>query len=208
MGGEGSGRFRRSGAKRTVDDLLALDVRPWARQGLLVDGQWFAARISGRGAGYPLTVQVEGDTVRILHQLEGPPGQVPMGFRVQLDRTYPRFGGVRYWFLCPRPDCGRRVALVYVAGREFVCRRCLGLAYESQRENRRWRALRRSQKVRMRLEGSANILMPFPPRPRGMHSTTYMPLLRRMFEAEQLFWSGSREQRTSRPPAWPDSGTS
>ena len=198
MGGEGSGRYRRSGARPTVDQVPRLDIRPWARQGLLVDGQWFAAPILGRGAGYPLTVEVKCDAVRVLRQFEAPPGRAPIGLRVQLGRTYPRLGGVRWWFLCPRLDCGRRVALLYVAGREFVCRRCLGLTYESQRENRRWRALRRSQKVRMRLGGSANVLTPFPPRPRGMHVSTYTGHLRRMFEAEQMFWSDSQEQRRSK----------
>lgn len=47
-----------------------------------------------------------------------------------LTTTTPRFGGLRYWFLCPR--CGRRVGKLYYAHR-WACRRCLNLAYQSQR---------------------------------------------------------------------------
>ena len=56
MGGEGSGRYRRSGAKRTIEEVPALDVRAWAREGLLVEGQWFAATMTGRGGGHSVTV--------------------------------------------------------------------------------------------------------------------------------------------------------
>lgn len=47
-----------------------------------------------------------------------------------LTSTTPRFGGFRYWFLCPR--CGRRVEKLYYAHR-WACRRCHDLAYQSQR---------------------------------------------------------------------------
>ena len=207
MGGEGSGRFRRRGAKRTVEDVPALDVRAWARRGLLIPGQWFSASFVGRGHGFPVTVQVEGDSVRILRQLDAPLGHAPISFRVELDRTYPRFGGWRWWARCPRPDCGRRVALVYVDGLEFACRRCLGLGYPSQRENRRWRALRTAQKVRVRLGGDANVTRPFPRRPRGMHRCTYTRLLKVITEAEQTFWLGSRHGRDKSPSPVPSTGS-
>jgi hypothetical protein len=51
--------------------------------------------------------------------------------------TRPRFGGLRWWFVCPltvngRP-CGRRVGKLYLppAGRYFGCRHCHDLTYTS-----------------------------------------------------------------------------
>jgi hypothetical protein len=58
----------------------------------------------------------------------------------------------------------------------FACRHCCGLAYRSQQETPRHRAISRVQKLRMRLGGSANLLKRFPKRPRGMHRLTYYRL--------------------------------
>ena len=63
-------------------------------------------------------------------------------------------------------------------GRYFLCRRGHGLAYESTRESRGDRAVRKAQKVRMRLGGTANLLAPSPPTPQGMHWRTYERLAR------------------------------
>ena len=59
----------------------------------------------------------------------------------------------------------------------FACRHCCGLAYASQQEIPRHRAISRAQKARIRLGGSANLTAPFPARPRGMHRMTYYRLL-------------------------------
>jgi hypothetical protein len=77
------------------------------------------------------------------------------------------FGGERPWFICPGAGRGRRVAVLYGLGRYFLCRHCYDLCYESQREDKTHRALRRAQKIRKRLEGSANMMEPFPERPKG-----------------------------------------
>lgn len=58
---------------------------------------------------------------------DGTPRTTWGGFH--LTTTTPRFGGLRYWFLCPR--CGRRVGKLYHVER-WACRRCHNLAYQSQ----------------------------------------------------------------------------
>jgi hypothetical protein len=49
---------------------------------------------------------------------------------------------------------GRRVALLYRAGPLFACRRCLGLVHASKQKVPAARAMRRAQKIKMRLGGS------------------------------------------------------
>jgi hypothetical protein len=63
-------------------------------------------------------------------------------YKVQLTTTPCKFGGVRYWFICPFSRngvyCGRRVAKLYKAPGEssFACRHCNNLSYESRNECR------------------------------------------------------------------------
>jgi hypothetical protein len=67
--------------------------------------------------------------------------------RVALTTTRPRFGGLRWWFVCPlvvggRP-CGRRAGKLYLPprGRYFGCRRCYDLSYTSSQESRKYDGL-------------------------------------------------------------------
>jgi hypothetical protein len=105
-----------------------------------------------------------------------------LGQRVPLVWTRCHLGGARPWFQCTGHSdgqgCGRRAAKLYL-GRSsaFACRCCHNLAYASQSENPRYRAISRAQKLRMRLGASANLLERFPPKPRGMHRRTYYRLL-------------------------------
>jgi hypothetical protein len=53
--------------------------------------------------------------------------------KVKLTTTQPNYGGTRYWFVCPRVGCGRRVAKLYVTDSGIcACRLCLRLVYECQ----------------------------------------------------------------------------
>ncbi len=93
---------------------------------------------------------------------------------VEMDWTRLPSGGQRPWFLCP--SCDRRCAVLYSLGSRIICRKCGRLSYESQNEPRHFRALRKAQKIRGRLGGSANMTEPFPIRPRYMHRRTYQRL--------------------------------
>jgi hypothetical protein len=70
------------------------------------------------------------------------------------------------------------VALLYLAGELFACRRCYDLAYASQQESLWCRGLGKAQKIRMQLGGSPNMVDVFPDRPKGMHWKTYDRLRR------------------------------
>jgi hypothetical protein len=110
--------------------------------------------------------------------------------RVPLVWTRCHFGGARPWFRCVAHvggrSCGRRVAKLYLRDvAVFACRQCCGLAYASQSENPRYHAISRVQKIRVRLGGSANLVEPFPKKPRGMHRWTYYRLLARAMAAQE-----------------------
>ena len=104
---------------------------------------------------------------------------IPTG-NLRTTRTRLPSGGFRPWFLCP--SCGRRCGILYSFGSHYICRICGRLSHESQNETRPFRALRKVQKIRIRLGGSANMTEPFPSRPRYMHHRTYQNL-KRQYEA-------------------------
>jgi hypothetical protein len=111
--------------------------------------------------------------------------------------------GERPWFICPGAECGRRVAVLYGPGRYFLCRHCYDLVYQSQRENKIYRSLHRAQNIRKRLGGSANMMEPFPEKPKGMHWQTYERLWWEHHDAEmeQLIrmreWLDKTQQKVS-----------
>jgi cytosine/adenosine deaminase-related metal-dependent hydrolase len=101
-----------------------------------------------------------------------------------------RLGGGRPYFICPGivngNICSRWVTKLYGADTHFLCRHCYRLAYSSQRENRSDRALRRANKLRMRLGGEPGMVSAFPPRPKSMHYQTYKRLQSAAANAEIL----------------------
>ena len=104
---------------------------------------------------------------------------------VYFDWTPCHYGGERRWFICPMRGCGKRVAVLYGAGKYFACRHCYDLAYESQRENSYGRALRRKHKIIERLGGEISDLF-YPDKPKGMHWKTYDRLIAEAQYYEQV----------------------
>jgi hypothetical protein len=80
--------------------------------------------------------------------------QESLDYRVRLTTTQPRFGGLRWWFVCPLGvngrACSRRVGKLYLppGRRYFGCRHCHGLTYTSaQTHDKRMDALRRNPEL-------------------------------------------------------------
>jgi hypothetical protein len=167
MGGPGSGNhyhWWRSGKKTTVEECLDLDANRWTREGILKAGvhRWGGWRWVYHG-GRENRITYEVNTldparpfVRLSYTLTHARTQEreALAYRVALTTTRPRFGGLRWWFVCPlgvggRP-CGRRVGKLYLppGGRYFGCRHCHALTYESaQTHDRRVSALRRNPEL-------------------------------------------------------------
>jgi hypothetical protein len=89
---------------------------------------------------------------------------------VPFTTTATAFGGRRRWFACPQ--CARPCRVLFGNGR-FLCRRCWGIGYRSQRESRWSRTISRMQKLRARLGGSASLLEPFPST--AIHAQSHVP---------------------------------
>ncbi len=175
MGGYNSGR--RWDRKLTTSEYGHLDVREWARMGLLHAGRSFFW--PGCRAQVLPPIKVGDRPSRLIVSLFWNNGRGQAGEHkctVWMEWTRCNYGGFRPWFLCPVPACGRRVALLYLHYRysgNLACRHCHQLSYYSQQQTPSGRGLYRAQAIRMRLSGSANCTEPFPEKPKGMHDRTY-----------------------------------
>jgi len=190
LGGSGSGRWYRYGAKETTYGMINLDVNYLSRNGNFASNQ----------LSY-MTWSRDNEAICTINtRMEGP--YLVLGYRrrlrngdwqgseerVLLSYTSCNYGGRRPWFICPgvknSVPCQRRVAKLYAAGSYLLCRHCYNLAYDSQREALRHRLLYKAQGIRRRLGGSVDMGEPFPWKPKGMHWKTYERLRRKAEHAE------------------------
>jgi hypothetical protein len=197
VGGLGSGNRYRFSKKTTTEECHSLDIRELHREGLLKPGCRFRSSWSRAGEE---TASIRGfayrDQVVLSYRHRGGLGGEweDVEEPVSLEWTPCNFGGERPWFICPGVACRRRVAVLYGRGKYFLCRHCYDLSYQSQREDKKDRSLRRARKIRVHLGGSVNMLEPFPERPKGMHLETYMRLFWEHHEAEMEHPAGMRER--------------
>ncbi len=86
------------------------------------------------------------------------------------------FGGVRWWFRCPR--CGRRRARLYAIGGSLQCRECARLVYATQRMDcglrLQWKGIKLLRRAGLPPGTTgARPSETFPARPSGMHRHTF-----------------------------------
>jgi hypothetical protein len=151
MGGLGSGNRYRFSKKTTTEECQTVDIRYLRRNGLLSPGWGFSLSWSraGRETGSIRAVVYRDHVILSYRHRSGLGGEwEDVEEPVSLEWTPCNFGGERPWFLCPRAICRRRVAIVYGRGKYFLCRHCYDLFYQTQREDKNDRALRRARKIR------------------------------------------------------------
>lgn len=175
MGGYGSGR--KNGASCT-EDYRSIDIRRWQRDGLMspgryLDWQWYA---DGKHVA-SIGVRVGNDELRLIYKYQRNNSDWEnLDYPVAIETTPCNFGSERYWFLCPTQGCGRRSAILYLAGKYFACRYCNALAYQSQREDQSDRLMRKASKIRRKLKWVPGIANPNGLKPKGMHWKTFWRL--------------------------------
>jgi hypothetical protein len=165
-----------------VESALALEVRALARAGALsgIGGEltlsWRRSRTKEVLAEVTITtvLEVGSNRIRISAKLgtvgrqQALPTQI-----VWLETTVPPFGGVRWWFVCPR--FGKRVGKLYLppGAHVFASREAHQLGYMSQRETAQDRAFSRARRLRHKIGGGDNLVEPLPWKPKGMRWKTY-----------------------------------
>jgi hypothetical protein len=123
-----------------------LDTRGILKAGVHHSGSWAWFRDESRteltsAIGYEVNTLTKPPWVRLFYTFTE--RQDRLDYRIRLVTTRPRFGGLRWWFICPllvsgRP-CGRRVGKLHLPphARYFGCRHCYDLTYTSCQESRK-----------------------------------------------------------------------
>ena len=189
MGGSGSGRWFRHGAKRIVETSNVIDIRHLHRDGLLEPGNFLRLVWSRRGqpVGH-ISVHVEHHRIRLMYRLEkGEDGWQAFDQTVNITRTPCHYGGSRPWFFCPA--CYRRVAVICGVGTYFLCRHCHNLAYQSQNSDKADRLIEKTRKIRRRLGADERLGEPVVFKPKNMHQKTFDRLRHKVRRTEGQFWS-------------------
>lgn len=170
MGGPGSGSWYRFGGKTLVEGCLYLDVNQFNRDGWLQAGQWSNLKWTN---GANIDVKTMASAIELSYTISRDGRSEQVRYQVALTWTQCNYGGKRPWFICPRDGCGRRVGMLYLDGKYFLCRHCHNLAYRSQREGKEWRLLHRSQEKFRKLGVGDRDDLYFAQKPKGMHWKTY-----------------------------------
>ena len=175
--GRGGSRYGagRPGWHVKAEHCLRLDVRKLARSKVLAGGvfswRWTYSH-SGEESG-SITIFSRPDGLRLSFSQNGQ----PCSHEVGIVRTACHYGGTRPWLLCP--PCGASVAVLYLRGGRFICRRCARVVYASQSEDLIGRAWRRQAKLEARLGDDWE-------RPKGMHHATRTRLVKAILVCEDL----------------------
>jgi len=164
-----------------AEDAPALDMREIRRLGLVKPGECMVdtLRWSQRGlAVAEARVRVdlsnpEAGTLTLTVVGQRRPAQV-----VAIEGAPCRYGGHRFYFICP--DQGRRCEVLRLVAGRFASRQAHRLSYAAQGMDELGRARKRRQKLRTRLDGEG-----LQARPRGRH---------RYDLAERLRWATMTER--------------
>jgi len=131
------------GKKAEVEDYCKLDIR-WLNQNGYLRNFYIGHLQIGPNCKVGIETSVFDDTkyARIWYDQTDRKGkQRSFNEKIFIETTPCRFGGERYWFICPRDlsgldFCGRRVAVLYLTDNFFGCRHCLNLTYQSRNYGR------------------------------------------------------------------------
>jgi hypothetical protein len=210
MGGFGSGR---TGGWPTVEGCSSLVIsidcimaslrralgkikRPFPTDGDILQVQWFPLCWTRSGEDEPwaevelrLELHTDAGTAWFRYDVDHFNRSTgPQHYPVRMITTPCRYGGVRWWWLCPAT--GRKVAKLYLpnGGVRFLSRGygAYRLGYGSQRHGRVDRMHARSKSLYKSLGANyqGNYGERWPPKPKGMHWRTYNAICDRL-EGEQ-----------------------
>ncbi|ACL63271.1 hypothetical protein [Methylobacterium nodulans] len=190
MGGINSGNW---GGRPTVEDCLALNLPKLLRDRAVRPGHTTAGTLTWSSPhseqtrasiGYTAILGQEHGRIRLQYRTAQRGTAIDHDYTIALLATAQPFGGWRWWFICPK--AGTRTAKLYLPSGAaiFASRQAHRLAYWSQRESPRNRAISRAFKLRHQLGDRHGGIGCYIDKPKGMHRSTFERRIARLQRAE------------------------
>jgi hypothetical protein len=154
-----------------VESALYIDMRMLRRLGLLRAGECVHDTVRWSNGGLRVAEarlrvdlsDIDAATITITADIP----HSPVRQRIAVEALPCRFGGHRFYFLCP--DDGHRCEVLYLRLGRFASRRAHSLGYAVQSMDELSRVRRRRRKLRERLDGKG-----LTPRPRGANRYAFV----------------------------------
>ena len=134
-----------------IEQVKTIDIRFMNKMGLLAPGvprimSWTSRNKNIGSINYILK---ETDLILNYNYSDPDDEQQSVELVINIDETPCNYGGRRKWFLCP--ECIRRVAILCLCGKFFLCRHCYQLPYRSQQQGRATRYQYQAGKIKEQL---------------------------------------------------------
>lgn len=133
MGGYNSGPHS---PKPATSEAKRVDIRYMRRHGLLrpYHGGALQWTCNGEPSGH-IRYTVYQESIELAYKVSVNGGDwQDVWYTVQLEDVPCRYGGVRHYFRCPARNCNRRCEVLYYSNNlYFLCRKCCGYLYPSQK---------------------------------------------------------------------------
>ena len=173
-------------SKIQVESLRAMDSRIMQKQGIFKNGtgsySWWHADTKEIRSAIDYSYQDQQLTLSYLCNGES------YCYAIRIDQTACHYGGTRSWFICPSPQCRKRVAKLYLSeSGYFTCRHCNNANYAIQQMSEKDKPRYHMHKMRDKLGWSYNHV-PFIKRinkPLNMHHKTFKTMVAKHDEYER-----------------------
>lgn len=182
------GRGFKYDSKLTTNYCFSLDIHWLKKNGYIqkkciVSGT-LSMRFRNSGRTFQSLIESKEKAVRLVYKHAGE----KLSYSIPLTYSECNYGGKRPWFVCPNKNCSKRVGVLFLRGKYFLCRHCHNLAYETQNMSEQFRLLEKAQNIRERIDGSTSTVERFPSRPKGMHMRTYLKRWHRYDKTLNASW--------------------
>src|SRR5687768_16736718 len=105
---------------RTTEEVKRIEVTYLRKEGLLCGISWRTLAWSCRGepsgkVDAEISVAFDETYMKLNYKFRAWNSEEwqPMNYKVQMVSTPCRYGGKRWWFICPNTRCGRRNSILY-----------------------------------------------------------------------------------------------